>query len=169
MTLANPLVDGTETWLQKSPYFEGKSDYWYAFAGNPAASLSGAVTDAPAIAPAADIPPLAAVYGLVTGKASSYSESPGWEGEATVALPVELGGGIPAGQPAYVLVCADRCVTLPVVDSCPCYVGTPDQRVANLSLEAWRQVTDLPIEEGLVQVEVYLDPVQLPPDDRPAA
>jgi hypothetical protein len=169
VTLANPLVDGTETWLQKSPYFEGKSDYWYAFAGDPAASLSGAVTDAPPIAPAAAIPPLAAVDGLVTGKASSYSESPGWEGKATVALPVELGGGIPHDQPANVLVCADRCVTLPVVDSCPCYVGTPDQRVANLSLEAWRQVTDLPIEEGLVQVQVYLDPIQLPPDDRPAA
>jgi hypothetical protein len=27
--------------------------------------------------------------------------------------------------------------------------------VANLSHEAWRQVTDLPLEEGLVQVEVF--------------
>jgi hypothetical protein len=169
VTLANPLVDGTETWLQKSPYFDGKSDYWYAFAGNPAASLSGAVTAALAVAPAPPVPPLAAVDGLVTGKASSYSESPGWEGMATVALPVEIGGGIPRAEPAYVLVCADRCVVLPVVDSCPCYVGTSDQRVANLSHEAWRQVTDLPLEEGLVQVEVYLDPLQVPPDDRPSA
>jgi hypothetical protein len=169
-TLANPLVDGTETWLQKSPYFEGKSDYWYAFAGNPAASLSGAApVDRPVTAPAAAVPPLVAVNGLVTGKASSYGESAGWEGRATVALPLELGGGIPAGEPAYVLVCADRCVTMPVVDSCPCYLGTPDQRVANLSHEAWRQVTDLPLEEGLVKVEVYLDPLQKPPGDRPAA
>ena len=132
-------------------------------------ATDGAATDGAAIAPAAAVPPLVAVNGLVTGKASSYSESPGWEGKATVALPVEIGGGIPDGQPSYVIVCADRCVTLPVVDSCPCYVGTLDQRVANLSLEAWRQVTDLPIEEGLVQVQVYLDPIQLPPDDRPAA
>jgi hypothetical protein len=57
-----------------------------------------------------------------------------------------------------VLVCADRCVSLPVVDSCPCYVGTPDQRVANLSHEAWRQLTDAPLEEGLVRVEVHLSP-----------
>ncbi|HXR60257.1 MAG TPA: hypothetical protein VN732_02915 [Solirubrobacterales bacterium] len=169
VTLANPLVEGTQTWLQKSPYFEGKADYWYAFAGDPAASLSGAATGVAAIASTAPVPPLAAVDGLVTGKASSYSETAGWEGQATVALPVELGGGSPAGEPVYVLVCADRCVTLPVVDSCPCYVGTLDQRVANLSLEAWREVTDLPIEEGLVQVEVYLDPVQAPPGDRPAA
>jgi len=169
VALANPLVEGTQTWLQKSPYFEGKADYWYAFAGDPAASLSGAATGVAAIASTAPVPPLAAVDGLVTGKASSYSETAGWEGQATVALPVELGGGSPAGEPVYVLVCADRCVTLPVVDSCPCYVGTLDQRVANLSLEAWREVTDLPIEEGLVQVEVYLDPVQAPPGDRPAA
>lgn len=66
---------------------------------------------------------------------------------------------MPDGDASYVLVCADRCVSLPVVDSCPCFVGTPDQRVANLSIEAWRQVTDLPIEEGLVRVELHLSPM----------
>jgi hypothetical protein len=91
----------------------------------------------------------------VSGRASSYAESRGWEGQPTVALPVVLGGRIPAGTPDDVLVCADRCVVLPVVDSCPCYVGTPDQRIANLSHAAWELVTDAPLEEGLVQVEVY--------------
>ena len=34
-------VAGAETWLHKSPYFEGKVDYWYAFAGDPDASFGG--------------------------------------------------------------------------------------------------------------------------------
>jgi hypothetical protein len=92
--------------------------------------------------------------------ASSYSDSVGWEGMATVALPVQLGGRIPAGHPDEVLVCADHCARLPVVDSCPCYVGTADQRVANLSEAAWALVTDAPLEEGLVPVGVYfVDPM----------
>jgi hypothetical protein len=33
-------VAGAETWLHKSSYFEGKVDYWYAFAGDPDASLA---------------------------------------------------------------------------------------------------------------------------------
>lgn len=133
--------------------------------GDPAASLSGVgVLNA-----GAPIPPAAgealrtdATDGLVIGMASSYAESPGWEGQATVALPVEMGGAAPDGLPRVVLVCADRCAALPVVDSCPCYVGTPDERVANLSREAWRLVTDAPLEEGLVHVDVHLSPVATP-------
>ncbi len=165
------MVAGAETWLHKSPYFEGKVDYWYAFAGDPDASLAGgATTGATAAAPepAEKEPPIATVDGAVTGMASSYPESPGWEGEATVALPAEIGGGLPNGEPTYVLVCADRCVSLPVVDSCPCYVGTGDQRVANLSHEAWRQVSDMPLVEGLIEVEITFSPVAVrssgPPD-----
>ena len=158
--LPHGSVERAETWLHRSAYFEGKVDYWYAFAGDPAASLSGGRAEFVAAAPA--VPPLAAVDGLVTGMASSYGESIGWEGQATVALPLDLGGGIPDGAPAWVLVCADRCVSMPVVDSCPCYVGTSDQRVANLSHAAWRMVTDDPLEEGLVRVEVHLAPVGLP-------
>jgi hypothetical protein len=156
-------VAGAQTWLDRSAYFDGKVDYWYAFAGDPSATFGGAAGTVTAsldgaVAAPESVPPLVAVDGLVTGMASSYGESAGWEGMATVALPLEVGGGIPSAAPSYVLVCADRCVSLPVVDSCPCYVGTPDQRVANLSHEAWRQVTDLPLEEGLVHVEVHLSP-----------
>ncbi|HJP72250.1 MAG TPA: hypothetical protein VJ975_11070 [Candidatus Limnocylindria bacterium] len=159
-------IEGAETWLDRTAYFDGKVDYWYAFAGDPSATFARATAGLAAIegsvAGSASVPPLVAVDGLVTGMASSYGESAGWEGMATVALPLEIGGGIPEGEPGYVLVCADRCVSLPVVDSCPCYVGTPDQRVANLSHEAWRQVTELPLEEGLVRVEVHLAPLASP-------
>ncbi len=160
-------VDGAEAWLHRSPYFEGRVDYWYAFAGDPSASLlDGAGT---AAAPAGDAATLSEgapgslepVDGVVAGMASSYPEQPGWEGQATVALPVEMGGGLLDGEPARVMVCADHCVVLPVVDSCPCYVGTPDQRVANLSHAAWGMVSDMPLEEGLIEVEVHLVP---PPD-----
>lgn len=162
VTAPSPLVEGTETRLQRSAYFEGKVDYWYAFAGDATRSMAdgGAVV---AVEPA-----LVAVDGLVTGLASSYAGNLGWERQPTVALPLEIGGGIPTGEPSYVTVCADRCVTLPVVDSCPCYVGTPDQRVANLSLEAWALVTDLPLEEGLVPVELHLSPIE-PPSERSSA
>jgi hypothetical protein len=160
--LPHALVDGAETWLHRSAYFDGKEDYWYAFAGDPTATLaggSGALT-----LRSVQVEDLAAVEGLATGMASSYSESIGWEGEPTVALPLELGGGIPDGEPQVVLVCADRCVSLPVVDSCPCYVGTSDQRVANLSHAAWALVTDMPLEEGLIRVHVHLSPVARPID-----
>jgi hypothetical protein len=164
--LPHGLLDGAETWLHRSAYFEGKLDYWYAFAGDPAATLAIGATVAGsadvATVPGSAAPPITVVDGLATGVASSYSESVGWEGQATVALPLDLGGGIPDGEPTWVLVCADRCVALPVVDSCPCYVGTADQRIANLSHAAWRLVTDAPLEEGLIPVEVHLAPVGIP-------
>ena len=162
-------VASAETWLHKSPYFEGKVDYWYAFAGDPDASLAGGSATIAAAPngpiglrqPEPEEPAIASVDGLVTGMASSYPESQGWKGEATVALPLEIGGGIPTGVPKYVLVCADRCVSLPVVDSCPCYFGTADQRVANLSHEAWRQISDMPLAEGLIEVEIILSPIAI--------
>jgi hypothetical protein len=83
----------------------------------------------------------------------------GWEGKATVALPVELGGKAPGGEPALVQVCGeDRCALLPLVDTCECFVGTPDQRIVNLSHAAWRLVTDAPLETGLLHVEVDISP-----------
>lgn len=153
--LPHASVDGAEAWLHHSPYFDGRVDYWYAFAGDPNASLASGAIDGEFAPPPGG---MEADDGVVTGVASSYPESPGWEGRATVALPVELGGGIPEGEPALVVVCGERCVVLPVVDSCPCYVGTPDERVANLSHAAWRLVTDAPLTEGLIPVQVHLQP-----------
>ncbi len=160
--LPHALVDGAETWLHRSAYFEGKEDYWYAFAGDPTVSLSGAAGELRLGALKAESDGVVAVDGLVTGMASSYGESIGWEGQPTVALPLDIGGGIPDGEPQVVLVCADHCVSLPVVDSCPCYVGTADQRVANLSHAAWALVTDKPLIEGLIPVEVHLSPISAP-------
>ena len=148
-------VDDAEIWLQHSVYFEGEADYWYAFAGDPTATFSGTPGRLGTRPLATGVPELNPDAGFVSGMASNYSHSVGWEGDATVALPVALGGRIPKDAPAEVLVCADHCAVLPVVDSCPCYVGTSDQRVANLSRAAWRLVTDDPLEEGLVEVEVY--------------
>lgn len=156
--LPHGTLDGLEVWLQRSPYFGGQVDYWYAFAGDPLGSFDRRA----ASAPRSEVGPLDASSGLVVGRASSYGFTRGWEGRATVALPIALGGGSPGDTPSSVLVCADRCAMLPVVDSCPCYVGTTDQRIANLSHQAWREVTDAPLEEGLVEVKVYLWPVVLP-------
>jgi len=96
---------------------------------------------------------------VLTGDASSYAETAGWEGMPTVALPPDAGIAPAGDEPAVVLVCADRCVALPVVDVCPCYAGTDDQRVANLSHAAWVLVSDMPLEEGLIDVTVYLSPI----------
>lgn len=152
-----------ETWLHRSAYFEGRVDYWYAFAGNPALSLSGAAlsgtTTAGGVAAGAPSAPPIVVDGRITGEASNYVETAGWEGEATIALPPEAGVAVGEGRPRSVLVCADRCATLPVVDVCPCYVGTADQRVANLSHAAWALVTDAPLIEGLIDVTVHLSPL----------
>ena len=164
------LLEGAETWLQRSVYFDDIDTYWYAFAGDPTATFAGGAGIAtPAATGTAVISPLAAVNGLATGIASSYPESAGWEGRPTVALPLELGGGIPAAEPTIVTVCADRCVALPVVDSCPCYVGTPDQRIANLSHAAWALVTDAPLAEGLIPIELHLAPPGGRPVGGPAA
>jgi hypothetical protein len=172
--LPHASVDGAETWLHRSAYFGGAVDYWYAFAGDPTASLGGGVAAAATEAVAARAGSLEPVNGVVSGVASSYPENAGWEGLPTVALPIEMGGRIPDGEPDKVIVCADRCVVLPVVDSCPCYTGTPEQRVANLSHAAWRLVSDMPLEEGLIRVEVHLDPdldaaVTAPPANAPDA
>jgi hypothetical protein len=160
--LPDAEIEGAETWLHRSAYFEGKVDYWYAFAGNPAASLGAPGTDGATLLTAAttDIATMA-TEGTLLGKASSYSESAGWEGQPTVALPLPAGIAPSADDPVSVLVCADRCVLLPVVDSCPCYAGTADQRIANLSHAAWALVSDMPLEEGLIEVEVHLRPSEL--------
>jgi hypothetical protein len=93
----------------------------------------------------------------VTGIASNYPGTAGWLGQATVALPGDLGGRYTGEVNGFVTVCADRCARLPVVDWCQCYWGTADERIVDLSHAAWALVTDRPLELGLVDVTVTLE------------
>ncbi len=95
----------------------------------------------------------------VSGRATWYCCSAGWRGLAVVALPGALGGHY-AAPPAtrYVTVCAQRCARLPVVDYCDCYWGTSDQKVADLSPEAWNAISDVNrYVYGVIRVTVDLD------------
>jgi hypothetical protein len=93
----------------------------------------------------------------VTGQATWYCCSAGWRGTAVVALPGALGGLYDAPPSSrYVKVCADRCVSLPVVDFCDCFWGTANQKVADLSPEAWRAVSDTGTGAGVITVTIHL-------------
>jgi hypothetical protein len=39
--MPHPYAAGSELWLHRTAYFDGKLDYWYAFAGDPAATFAG--------------------------------------------------------------------------------------------------------------------------------
>jgi hypothetical protein len=104
------------------------------------------------------VPPPPVTGDTVTGFATWYCCSLGYRGQAVVALPGPLGGGYDAPPAARsVTVCADRCASLPVVDYCGCHWGTADQRVADLSPEAWAAISDAPRSLGVVEVTVHLE------------
>jgi hypothetical protein len=94
----------------------------------------------------------------VTGLATWYCCSEGWRGEAVVALPGAVGGHYDAPPTARsVTVCAEECASLPVVDYCDCFWGTPDQKVADLSPEAWELISDAGLGAGVIRVTIHLD------------
>ena len=93
----------------------------------------------------------------ITGKATWYCCSAGWRGQAVVALPGALGGHYDAPPAAkFVTVCADRCAVLPVADYCNCFWGTANQKVADLSPEAWAAISDSALSRGVITVTVHL-------------
>lgn len=119
----------------------------------------------PSAAVAGDSSP-GAVVKTYTGIASHYAGTSGWIGTPHLALAGGLGGRYTGHINAMVTVCATRCLYLPSVDYCQCYWGTPDQRLVDLSPEAWALITDKPLSAGLVSVRVEL-PVDIKTEPPP--
>lgn len=118
------------------------------------ADFAPVATPRPTAAPVAP-PPLTGT--TVSGKATYYCCTLGYRGQAVVALPAAYGGHYDAPPASrYVTICADRCASIPVVDRCGCYWGTPSQKVADLSPEAWAAITDRSRSMGVVQVTIHL-------------
>jgi len=95
----------------------------------------------------------------ISGKASWYCCTRGWDDAAVVALPIALGGHWTTPPAIFsVVVCAERCALLPVGDACACHWGEADQKVVDLSPAAWAAITDKDRwVYGVVNVTVYLD------------
>ncbi len=121
------------------------------------AVLSGTFAPIASPAPTATAVPTPTPTTEVAGIGSNYPGTAGWMGQATVAMPGDLGGQYSGEVNGHVTVCADRCVRFPVVDWCQCYWGTDDQRVVDLSHSAWALVSDASLTEGLVEVRVILE------------
>ena len=114
----------------------------------PTPGLVAATASFGTVATSAPLPPAPVVVApptgsTISGKATWCCCTSGWSGVAVVALPGPLGGHYdPPPAARYVTICADRCARLPVVDYCDCYWGTSDQKVADLSPEAWAAVSN---------------------------
>ena len=95
----------------------------------------------------------------ISGKASWYCCTRGWDDAAVVALPIALGGHWTTPPAVFsVVVCAERCALLPVGDACACHWGEVGQKVVDLSPAAWAAITDKDRwVYGVVNVTVYLD------------
>jgi hypothetical protein len=126
--------------------------------GTPEPTPAPTDTPPPPPAQAAPPPPLPTpAPPTLVGIASNYPGTAGWIGQATVALPGDLGGRYNGRVNGYVTVCADRCARFPVVDWCQCYWGTSDQRIVDLSHPAWAIVSDQPLRIGLIEVQLYFE------------
>lgn len=90
----------------------------------------------------------------ISGTATNYAGTAGFMGQATVALPLALGGRYNGQIHGYVRVCGDRCAVLAVVDYCQCYWDSADRRVVDLSYPAWALVTNQPLSAGKIMVTV---------------
>lgn len=124
-------------------------------AGNPALAMPPSAPMQATLYRRADAakPPPTSAGSTIAGKATWYCCTLGWRGQAVVALPGPLGGRYddpPAAR--FVTVCADRCAVLPIVDYCGCYWGTGDQKIADLSPEAWAAVSDSSRSRGVISV-----------------
>lgn len=119
------------------------------------APMQATLFDLPPVVRAADPPTVTG--NTVSGRATWYCCTLGWRGVAVVALPPALGGAYtPPPASRTVTVCADRCVELPVADACECHWGTTDQKVVDLSPEAWAAVSDAPTSRGVIEVTIHL-------------
>jgi len=99
---------------------------------------------------AATSAPLRGKFGVAVGTASWWASfGPG----IYAALP-----GYVAGTHVTIRVCSgSRCTTAPVITSCQCLVGTPDERIVDLSPGILRAL-GLDPARGLFQVSVEVTP-----------
>ena len=90
------------------------------------------------------------------GIASWYGGTRSWKGSPHLALAGFLGGRYSGKVNGRVTVCATRCHLFVAVDYCQCYAGTADERIVDLSPEAWALISDLPLSRGLLPVRITI-------------